>query len=1081
MTTTGTPSRAWTRPRRPPSGTSSPSSAAAAARPKASTQRGATVASAVGQRDGRRRSAPPPATSFEREEDGAPLAGRRDQRRTDRAQHVLEQLLLLRIAAVERLGDDREPVGRREAGPARRCAAPPRVAPRAPGRAAAAGAAARRGRSRSRSRDGRCRRGRRRGLGRHRASRAPSRAPRVRSPSRAASRAAAQSSASARRRVDVEAHDDGVLAPALRRRVVALAPPDRREAEPAIRLARLGVALAHLEPEPMRAARAALPNQLGEQAPRVAAPARRRGDRDVEQVHLVDAEHRDAVADQVAVDVVQRPRRVAGDERVDEVAARPRERIDRELERRARRRAKPRSSAGRRRRRSRSARSWLATGLRRSPPLPLGGQASAARRCASSPRHARRRQRQCALRRARPRSGRPCRARRAAAPAPDRPPRRRPTPARARRSSAARASAPRRGTAIAAPVAQPRAEGARSHCRRSPPAAASRQRAASASQSVRKGAMRVVQRPRVVLVLGGVDLVHARVDQRPRRAASARRSRASSATASRLSIGSTGLPAPKASPCATEHAVRRPVNAPGPRPKAIASRSASAMPASPSRPRIAGSSVADALRPALAVVREDAIAASARRSSCARSRCRRRSASPRRRRRRRGARKSHRDEFSGAVRGRSHAGRMRSSPHAIATRAFDGGAPPVRLRSGRSRRRCCSPSPPPSRPRRRARRRRPRWPSSRPMRAACRAASRPRSRAAACRATRWWPGSQEVDGDAAARSAWQADKPVNPASLMKLVTTFAGLELLGPAYTWSTPVWLQGTIADGVLTGNLVIKGNGDPEARARAHVAAAAARAAGRRARDPRRHRPRPQRLRSRRDQPGRLRRRAAAALQRRRRCAAAQLPRGAADLHARPGARRRDDRRRSAARRRAHRRDGAARGGPVRRLARRAQGRVRRPGADASRRRLPGRRAARRSGRSPTPTRRATTSAPSPASGPSWAASSTGVVRDGAAPTATPSFELRSPTLAEVVRDINKLSNNVMAQQLFLTLGATQRGAGTPEASRDVVRQWLRGRVGAAAGGGGHHQRLGPDARLAPHARRCSAACCRRRGRAR
>src|SRR4029078_8490443 len=77
------------------------------------------------------------------------------------------------------------------------------------------------------------------------------------------------------------------------------------------------------------------------------------------------------------------------------------------------------------------------------------------------------------------------------------------------------------------------------------------------------------------------------------------------------------------------------------------------------------------------------------------------------------------------------------------------------------------------------------------------------------------------------------------------------------------------------------------------------------------------------------------------------------------------------------------------------------------------------------------------------------TGVVRDGAAPALTRSFELRSPTLAEVIRDINKLSNNVMAQQLFLTLGATQRGAGTPEAAREVVRQWLRGRVGTAASG--------------------------------
>ena len=75
------------------------------------------------------------------------------------------------------------------------------------------------------------------------------------------------------------------------------------------------------------------------------------------------------------------------------------------------------------------------------------------------------------------------------------------------------------------------------------------------------------------------------------------------------------------------------------------------------------------------------------------------------------------------------------------------------------------------------------------------------------------------------------------------------------------------------------------------------------------------------------------------------------------------------------------------------------------------------------------------------------TGGVRDGLAPSTPPAFELHSPSLAEVVRDINKLSNNVMAQQLFLTLGATQRGAGTPEAARDVLREFLRERVGSAA----------------------------------
>ncbi|MFY9510683.1 MAG: D-alanyl-D-alanine carboxypeptidase/D-alanyl-D-alanine-endopeptidase [Rubrivivax sp.] len=57
-----------------------------------------------------------------------------------------------------------------------------------------------------------------------------------------------------------------------------------------------------------------------------------------------------------------------------------------------------------------------------------------------------------------------------------------------------------------------------------------------------------------------------------------------------------------------------------------------------------------------------------------------------------------------------------------------------------------------------------------------------------------------------------ADKPVNPASLTKLLTTLAALDRLGPAWTWSTPVWLQGPIVDGVLDGALVVKGTGDPK-----------------------------------------------------------------------------------------------------------------------------------------------------------------------------------------------------------------------------------------------------------------------------
>jgi D-alanyl-D-alanine carboxypeptidase/D-alanyl-D-alanine-endopeptidase (penicillin-binding protein 4) len=57
-----------------------------------------------------------------------------------------------------------------------------------------------------------------------------------------------------------------------------------------------------------------------------------------------------------------------------------------------------------------------------------------------------------------------------------------------------------------------------------------------------------------------------------------------------------------------------------------------------------------------------------------------------------------------------------------------------------------------------------------------------------------------------------AAKPMNPASVMKLVTTFAALELLGPDYRWKTEAFLDGTLDNGVLRGNLVLKGHGDPK-----------------------------------------------------------------------------------------------------------------------------------------------------------------------------------------------------------------------------------------------------------------------------
>jgi D-alanyl-D-alanine carboxypeptidase/D-alanyl-D-alanine-endopeptidase (penicillin-binding protein 4) len=69
---------------------------------------------------------------------------------------------------------------------------------------------------------------------------------------------------------------------------------------------------------------------------------------------------------------------------------------------------------------------------------------------------------------------------------------------------------------------------------------------------------------------------------------------------------------------------------------------------------------------------------------------------------------------------------------------------------------------------------------------------------------------QDVDAGKPALS-FNAGQPMNPASTIKLVTTFAALELLGPSYTWKTEAYLAGPLAGDVLDGDLVLKGHGDP------------------------------------------------------------------------------------------------------------------------------------------------------------------------------------------------------------------------------------------------------------------------------
>jgi D-alanyl-D-alanine carboxypeptidase/D-alanyl-D-alanine-endopeptidase (penicillin-binding protein 4) len=57
----------------------------------------------------------------------------------------------------------------------------------------------------------------------------------------------------------------------------------------------------------------------------------------------------------------------------------------------------------------------------------------------------------------------------------------------------------------------------------------------------------------------------------------------------------------------------------------------------------------------------------------------------------------------------------------------------------------------------------------------------------------------------------EADTPRSPASTLKVITTFAALDSLGPAFSWHTRALLGGPLRDGVLDGDLILQGGGDP------------------------------------------------------------------------------------------------------------------------------------------------------------------------------------------------------------------------------------------------------------------------------
>jgi len=60
-------------------------------------------------------------------------------------------------------------------------------------------------------------------------------------------------------------------------------------------------------------------------------------------------------------------------------------------------------------------------------------------------------------------------------------------------------------------------------------------------------------------------------------------------------------------------------------------------------------------------------------------------------------------------------------------------------------------------------------------------------------------------------TAYNSDLPLVPASVLKLVTTATALELLGPEHRFETGLDYVGTLKNGVLEGDLVIRGGGDP------------------------------------------------------------------------------------------------------------------------------------------------------------------------------------------------------------------------------------------------------------------------------
>ncbi len=67
-------------------------------------------------------------------------------------------------------------------------------------------------------------------------------------------------------------------------------------------------------------------------------------------------------------------------------------------------------------------------------------------------------------------------------------------------------------------------------------------------------------------------------------------------------------------------------------------------------------------------------------------------------------------------------------------------------------------------------------------------------------------------GDKQPMMVFNENRPQVPASVMKLVTTYTALGALGANYRWPTEVYMTGNLRGGTLNGNLIVKGYGAPD-----------------------------------------------------------------------------------------------------------------------------------------------------------------------------------------------------------------------------------------------------------------------------